>query len=173
MVFVLGGATVNSLINSDNALRSFLAAQPHAVIIQIGSNDLCEPTLDPASLANDIIGFSEYLCDTYGVFTVYIGHVLGRKHGWCTDRYVHDLDTFNQKVELLNNILRDRLRGHPKIIFWKHKGLSDACKLKGRLSEDGTHLNDEGFWCHYKSVRGSALHAKRHGIPAVAKAFLK
>lgn len=154
------GATFDSFVNNDGVLMSFLQTAPHIVILQLGSNDLCNQSVDPVILVSDLIEFGKHLCSRYQVSRVYLCQLFRRKEGHCTDRFVSDLEWYNHRLSVFNETLRTELLDNPKVKYWKHIGLIND--VESYLSVDGCHLSDSGLYKHFRSIRGAVIDAADH-----------
>ena len=129
----IGGRTVAKLRSFD--LGRVRAFQPHVVILEIGSNDLCEAgqrSVRP------------------GKFVV-VCQILNR----ATAPSQHP--DYNLGVQVLNNYLKVVLEPLSYAEFWNHKGLRRPSIPM--LLRDGVHLNDRGNYALYRSYRGAILFA--------------
>lgn len=140
-LFGVGGRTVNKVKRFDLANVSRFA--PDAVILEIGTNDLCCES--PETVGFQIDELVELLLNRFSVRVVGVCQVIRRSD-----------PVFNQRVEVLNRYLSVVL-DDPKVFIWRHKIL-DSPK-HDFLLEDGVHLNPCGQYALYRSYRGAILKA--------------
>ena len=140
-LFGVGGRTVNKIKQFDLANVSRFA--PDVVILEIGTNDLCnEP---PETVGSQIDELVELLLNHFPVRVVGVCEVIKRAE-----------PVFNQKVEVLNRYLRVVI-DNPKVFVWRHKILNSPSH--DFLLEDGVHLNPCCQYLLYRSYRGAILKA--------------
>ena len=109
------GRTVAKLRSFDlGCVRAF---QPHVVILEIGSNDLCEAGQRPETIGLNIEDFVRMLHGQFNVKFVVVCQILNR----ATAPSQHP--DFNLGVQVLNNYLKVVLEPLSYAEFWNHKGL--------------------------------------------------
>ena len=84
---------------------------PDLVVLDLATNDL--NTLSPEEVAGHLFRLAEGLL-ARGVKLVTPSFVLYRQ-GWRSK-------VFNEKVDIINNLIRERALVPPKIDYWPHKG---------------------------------------------------
>lgn len=144
-----GGLTLPRLIHERADLYNFQGHPPSIVYLQIGGNDLS--ARDPEEVVRDLLSFASYLHEGVGTPLIIVGQLLLRSPNVVGQRY-------NDKVITCNKLLNEQLvlNNIPGIIFWKHRGFWNSLH---HISHDGVHLNQEGLWKYYRSVRSAILHA--------------
>ena len=158
--FGWGGATLKPA--EDRRPKSILTAvdvvarcEPSIVYLHVGSNDLCNPDIDPSKLARDIFTFAEYLVDGHAVQVVVISAILHRR---TVPAAVSD---YNRRVDLANRRLSrvlERSTDHTNsIILDSHTGLKDS--TQDIFASDGIHLNLAGNLKLCKGVRRALIRA--------------
>ena len=149
-----GGLTVPSL--RSRYLGAIRTLAPDVVVIQVGSNDLCDPQNSAALVSADIQFLVQNL-HSYGVAEVIICQVLNR-HGNGVPDGISPQD-YNLRVSNFNATTRAALSSYPSSRYWHHRGLwNNHCPV---ISRDGTHLNRFGNCLFYRSIRGAILHGVR------------
>ena len=94
-----GGRTVERLMRYD--LRATRATKPDILVLEIGSNNLCDPSADPEILGETIIAFVDVLRhEIQHKFTV-ICQVIPRRNP--------PFPNYNRRVKKLNKCLQDTL----------------------------------------------------------------
>jgi len=143
----IGGRTVDKLIKND--LQDIRDTAPNVVIMDIGSNDLCDEQSDPDTVALAIIALVELLIKDLKLRCLVLCQVLPRKK--------QPFMEYNERVWKLNGLLKEAVKGIHGAKFWIHRGL---CKPSQNIfTRDGVHLNDEGHQALYRSYRGAILFA--------------
>lgn len=142
-----GGRTVEKLLRLD--LPAIRSANPDILILEIGSNDLCDPSLDPETLSETIIAFVEVLRHEIRQRFTVLCQVIPRLHP--------AFPAYNWRVRKLNKCLRETLSDSSVVKVWRHRGLSNPAK--NIYLRDGVHLNKRGHKALYRSYRGALLSA--------------
>ena len=93
------------------------------VCLQIGSNDLCNLDVQVEVLVDKIVSFALELRG-HGVRRVCVYQILHRKPPSKAGRFMVDSEWFNNRVDLANKLLNDRLGRNFQsgIKFWRHSG---------------------------------------------------
>ena len=135
------------------------------VLLEIGSNDLCNSHTDPNKLAWDIINFAHVLIDTCGIRKVLLSKILYRTRVWKLAQYQRDLVSYHSAVRITNGILQvfchttiaeQLTKG---VILCKHKGLWENYK---QFICDGIHPNLSGLRCICNSYRRAFILAAHY-----------
>jgi lysophospholipase L1-like esterase len=105
--------------------------QPTVVLLQVGSNDLCQLTKSFQEIEQQLIGLVLTLKYCYHVQRVAVLQILYRQWSRRRIRYPVDIAWFNDRVDTLNTLLRnyfkeDRVEG---VQLWRHSGFV-AQKIK-------------------------------------------
>ena len=144
-----GGRTVERLMRYD--LRATRATKPDILVLEIGSNDLCDPSADPEILSETITALVDVLRhEIQHKFTV-ICQVIPRRNT--------PFPNYNWRVKQLNKCLRDTLADSSVVKFWRHRGLNNP--TRDIYVRDGIHLNKRGHKALYRSYRGALLYAMK------------
>ena len=142
-----GGRTVERLMRYD--LRATRATKPDILVVEIGSNDLCDPSADPEILGETITASVDVLRhEIQHKFTV-ICQVIPRRNP--------PFPKYNQRVKKLNKCLWKMLADSSAVKFWRHRGLHNP--TRDIYVRDGIHLNNQGHKALYRSYRGALLYA--------------
>lgn len=115
------------------------------VIIDIGSNDLCDLTYSPEKLATDLVSYAAFLVEGLQVRTVVVTQILCRSK-------VPDAK-YNGRVTQTNAELQRIIDGsNLPIVYWRHRGMWN-CK-ECIFCPDGVHLsNSVGYPKYLRSMR--------------------
>ena len=140
-LFGVGGRTVKTIEQCDLANVSRFA--PDVVILEIGTNDLCNEA--PETVGSQIDELVELLLNHFSVRVVGVCEVIRRAE-----------PVFNERVEVLNRYLRVVI-DNPKVFVWRHKILDSPGH--DFLLKDGVHLTPCGQYLLYRSYRGAILKA--------------
>ena len=147
----IGGRTVDKTIKYD--LAKIRSTAPNIVILELGSNDLCDKDSDPESIALSIVALAELLRTDLKLRFVVVCEVIARlKEPFCG---------YNQKAAQTNGHLRESLRETPATKCWQHRGLIQPSH-NAVYAPDGIHLNSMGNKALYRSYRGAILWALSH-----------
>ena len=130
----IGGQTVPQLRRV--AVSEIRRCQPHLLIIEIGSNDLCNPHVTPDQLAQDIFNFIQTCYYHHKVPFTIVNQVLKRNH------LPPALPSYNERVFRLNTLLHNKFQNIEFAVFWYHHSLTRA--KTPILALDGIHLNHIG-----------------------------
>ena len=119
------------------------------VVLDIGSNDLCDPFYDPATFVRDYISYAQYLHFGLDVQCVVLCQLLPRKT-------VPD-QGYNDRVVHVNLLLEQELSRLSQVHFWKHRaGLWNASE--DIYTPDGVHLSvSSGIPRYLRSLRDCVL----------------
>ena len=140
-LFGVGGRTVKKIKDFD--LSVVLRFAPDVVILEIGTNDLCN--ISAEVVGSEIDDLVKQLLSDFSVRVVGVCLVIPRAEA-----------LFNQKVKLLNRYLSVVI-DNPHVFLWRHKILDEPrCDF---LLQDGVHLNPCGQYLLYRSYRGAILQA--------------
>ena len=131
----IGGRTVDKLIKFD--LQTIWDTAPNVVIMDIGSNDLCDKEADPDTVILSILALVELLLKDLLLRCLVLWQVLPRKN-----------PPYNERVWHLNGLLREVVKGIHRAKFWLDRGLCNPSR--NIFTRDGIHLNDEGHQALYR-----------------------
>ena len=146
-----GGWTVRDVTN---ALPHIKEHCPHAVILQIGSNDLTETGADGDMVASRVLQLAAGILIETGASIVGVCPCFPRKKG----KYMKTKDsvyTYNALARQFNRFLFRHTTKTPGLHFWPHYGLDDNTLWQNRhilLRKDGVHLSDKGQGRFYASL---------------------
>ena len=143
----IGGRTVDKLMRFDLAKLHVL--QPNVVVLEIGSNDLCDIGSDPEAVGYLIITLIDRLRVEFSVDWVVVCQVLPRK------KQLHP--QYNSAVSTLNSWLKENLSTKEHVTFWRHRGLTRPSL--NICHRDRIHLNRRGEELLFRSYRGAILFA--------------
>ena len=141
------GRTVDRLIRYD--LRAIRATKPDILVLEIGSNDLCDPSADPETLGDTITAFVDVLHHEIQHKFIVICQVIPRRN--------LPFLNYNRRVKKLNKCQQDTLADSLVVKFWRHRGLNNP--TRDIYVRDGIHLNKQGNKALYRSCQGAMLYA--------------
>ena len=144
----IGGRTVDKMIKHD--LDKIRSTAPNIVVLELGSNDLCDKDSDPETIALSIVALAELLLTELSLRFIAVCEVTARQN----EPFVG----YNERTALLNGHLRESLRIIPTAKCWQHRGLINPTN-NAVYAPDGIHLNDIGNKALYRSYRGAILWA--------------
>ena len=144
----IGGRTVDKMIKDD--LDKIRSAAPNIVVLELGSNDLCDKDSDPETIALSIVALAELLLTELSLRFIAVCEVTARQN----EPFVG----YNERTALLNSHLRQSLRIKPTAKCWQHCDLINPTN-NAVYAPDGIHLNDIGNKALYRSYRGAILWA--------------
>ena len=146
----VGGRTVAKTVRYDLPVIAPFA--PDIVILQLGTTDLSH--LDPLVAGSSIEELVTTLHDKYNVRIV------------CVCQTLRGSDpVFNARVHALNKYLKTLLEPLHYSFFWGHRGFWNSSQ--DFLARDGVHLNRQGHFKFFRSLRGAVLKSLRT-CPATA-----
>lgn len=150
------GANVSTLRGNMEIISDF---EPHIVVLQIGSNDLCNQANSAEMVAGAIFALAEHIVTKFKpVQRVVMMQILHRMTPSRPVRYKVDIDMYDDKVDQVNSILATLARDHMNVRYWKHKGLFQPHILQLALEADGTHLNwSQGYPKYFKNIRAAIV----------------
>lgn len=143
----IGGRTIDKLIRFD--LEKIRKTTPTILVLEMGSNDLCDLSCDPQTICQAIMAFTELLAFELNIHHTVICKVIARKKPPFPD--------YNQRVKELNTALHYAVGMGRHVTLWHHRGLSNP--EREIYAPDGIHLNISGNKLLYKSYRGAILFA--------------
>ena len=138
---------MDKLIKFD--LQTIRGNAPNVVIMDIGSNDLCDKEADPDAVALLILALVELLLKDLPLRCLILCQVLPRKNQLFSG--------YNERVWHSNGLLREAVKGIHGGKFWLQHSLCNPSQ--NIFTRDGIHLNDEGHQVLYRSYRGAILFA--------------
>ena len=141
----IGGRTLPLLLRYD--LPVIRAFKPTVILLEIGSNDLCNPNIATHELANDIVQLIVRFHFQFGVDHVILGQILPRitPPPQCPD--------YNARVHALNRILLTCLKYIHFATIWFHLKVTNHSLLL--FANDGVHLNMAGNHLLHHSYRNA------------------
>ena len=143
----IGGRTVDKIMRHD--LHQIRRMAPEIVILELGSNDLCDESCDAESVSLAIEALVELLHKDMNVRFTMVCEVIPREKPPYT--------SYNEKVYQLNSYLHKALNNASFAKTWRHRGLSNPAV--NIYMPDGIHLNEAGNKALYRSYRGAILFA--------------
>lgn len=114
------------------------------VVLDLGSNDLCDEYYSPALFVRDYLSYANFLQTGLGVQKVVICQLL--------PRLVTPYEEYNDHIILANRMLEQQVI-NMDITFWKHRcGLWNP--TVNVYDVDGIHLSmDNGYPKYFRSIR--------------------
>ena len=144
----IGERTVDKMIRND--LDKIRSAAPNIVVLELGSNDLCDKDSDPETIALSIVALVELLITELNLRFIAVCEV--------TARQIEPFVGYNERAALLNSHLRESLHAIPAAKCWQHRGLINPTN-NAVYGPDRIHLNYIGNKALYRSYRGAILWA--------------
>lgn len=150
----LSGGKIGDLEN----IRSKIAhVHAEIVMIDIGSNDLCDNIL-PVEAAIDLRFYLRNLLkNNKEIKLLVICHALHRD---VVSKYSHkELDKYNQDIDDFNHFVVKMTRNNPKMVHWHHQGLAHPIEA---TSSDGVHPDTKNGRIKYlQSITEACVFAKK------------
>lgn len=143
----IGGRTVTKLRQFD--LSAVAEFNPNVLILEIGSNDLCNAKASVADLAVDIFQLIQLLHFRFSVEHVIVSQILHRSHP------PRLFPSYNARVCKLNRSLSHLCRSVPFATFWFHHSIFKS--QQSVLLPDGVHLNPNGNHLLYHSYQKALM----------------
>jgi hypothetical protein len=144
-----GGLKVPGL--EERVVKAMSRGRYGCVVMEIGSNDLCEHGATSDVVAGKIVGLCKKVRDQYDVEVV-VFETLERERE-CRWLEV-DLGVYNERVRTLNGKLKEGCEGGcggERITFRTHYPHAK------RLGDDGIHIGERWMNDYWKSVRGAVV----------------
>ena len=135
----LPGANVQSL--RDSRLTDVKDFEPDIVILQIGTNDLADPKCTHDMLVSARKDLVDTLLYTYHVRYVAVLQILHRFPSTVPTKNKVDIVSFNEKVDLSNDLLSKELLLIDHCRFWRHKGFWGEQQSQ-TIAPDGVRLSN-------------------------------
>ena len=145
----ISGATVEKMINLH--LHRIVDNKPNIVYLEVGTNDLCDPSMMAKQVADRI----KELCvmiHNLGAKRVVVGEVtfrVGRGIPGKTPDFNYKVLSLNKRLQVLLDHNTDS-----SYFFWRHKYLWNS---QLNLYRDGVHYNKDGNRRLFRSIRGALL----------------
>ena len=131
--------------------------EPDIVLLQIGSNDLCDMNSTPESVAKSIIDLADKFVSSYNVKFVAVMQIFHRLKPTRPVRYRIDPAWYNPRVDTANRTLSD-LADPNHSCLWRHKGFWEPSTQEKVFDTDGTHLTFSGNVRFFQSLRALTVH---------------
>ena len=115
--------------------------------------------MNSTNVANQLIEWNSLnLCISSGARSAIICEVTQRSVGQYL-RPQHQVQIYNEEIQLANRFLREVLTLEPNLTFWRHKAMSVS--VEHLVCRDGTNFNALGQYLLYKSIRGAIVYAAK------------
>lgn len=152
--FGLGGAAAykGEKLITDKLQQAMALPQVDQILLLIGSNDLCHMDLSPAILATQIFYLADYALRGSHASSISICSVIPRLN--------QPDPMYNQRVDSLNDALYHLCKADTHIEFCRLRGLRQNVSPTYYNPKDNIHLNNDGNYKLYRSLRG-AVHRSR------------
>ena len=128
---------------------------PDAVVLDLGSNDLCSCGSTPETTVMAIVDLALRITRIPSVRHVLVCEIIPRLFvpKWKPN--------YNAHVHETNRLLAKSLESLPSVHFWRHRSFSQIPRKL--FSQDGFHLNDAGMLRYYRTIRGAVMKAYKLG----------
>ena len=128
---------------------------PDAVVLDLGSNDLCNSGSTPEATTTAIVDLALRISRVPGVRHVLACEIIPRLFvpKWKPN--------YNAHVHETNRLLAKCLESLPNVHFWRHRSFSTIPRKF--FSQDGKHLNETGMLRYYRTIRGAVMKAYKLG----------
>lgn len=131
---------------------------PKVVLLEIGSNDLCDPEVAPEELAIDVTRVVIRMLASPWVKVVALLPVLHRKKSGVWD--VHNgVEQYNDKVDRYNAAVKDWTEERGDAMIWSYNR-TIAGPNCSPWERDGVHLRPSKMNAYYNDLRGAMIRAK-------------
>lgn len=143
----IGGWTVTKLWQFD--LPAVTGFNPTVLVLEIGSNDLCNAKTNVADLAANIFQPLQLFHFRFFVEHIIVSEILPRRQP------PKLFPPYNTRVFHLNRILSHLCNNVPFATFWFHRSILSSKQTV--FPADGIHLNPKGNHLLYHSYRKALL----------------
>ena len=118
--------------------------QPTVVLLQVGSNVLCQLNKSVQEIEQKLIGLVLTQKYCYHVQRVAVLQMLHRQWPRRRIRYPVDIPWFNERVDTLNTFLKNYFKEDrvEDVQFWRHLGLWSPENQHLVYTDDEMHLNE-------------------------------
>ena len=141
----IGGRTIEKVIRMD--LETIRTLSSKHLVLELGSNNLCDRDWPPEAIGEAILAFVELLWSDLQLEHVMLCKIITRQR--------QPYPQYNDRVAALNSFLTEACKLHPHVTVWQHRGLVNP-SINIFLT-DGMHLNKIGTKALYKSYRRAIL----------------
>lgn len=123
------------------------------VLLDIGSNDLCDPEYDINRFVTDLVSFASYLVTGLQVRKVIVLQIIKRARP--------PFSKYNDNVVECNVALKQLIttKCQLPIYFWRHRGMWNTDS--NIFHRDGVHLSIRGYEKYLRSVRDCIIRTSR------------
>jgi lysophospholipase L1-like esterase len=129
----ISGGTLDRLADDHRFVDKLREFRPDIIVLQLGGNDLCNPTVRPEVFACRLVEWSESLLKQFS----FLGKVIVCEL-FIREKPRHtSAETYEYKRTFVNHMLKDMLEVIPNLSFWRHLRLMNS--PLAILSEDGVH----------------------------------
>jgi hypothetical protein len=144
-----GGAKIHDL---ERMLPNIMARRHYdCVVVDIGSNDVCEFCATPDVVAGGVYQLGRCLKDEYGVTCVVLHELLRREK---VNRWLEvSLPEYNERVEQINTKLKNWCTPDSGLLFRLHRANAK------RLGDDGVHIRNLWMDKYWRSVMAGIVKA--------------
>ncbi|XP_071502050.1 uncharacterized protein [Diadema antillarum] len=147
----VGHTQPGNVFSASSQLDLVWELSPDAVVIDLGSNDLCELGATTESTVTALLDLALRVSRIPGVRHVIVCGIIPRLFvpKWKTN--------FNAAVHDTNRLLAKFLENLPNVHFWRHRAFTqNHSKL---FMQDGVHFNEAGMLRYFRSIRGAVMKA--------------
>ena len=144
-----------NIFSASSQLDLVWELSPDAVVLDIGSNDLCDRWSTPETTMAAIVDLALRITRIPSVRHVLVCEIIPRLFlpKWKPN--------YNAHVHETNRLLATVLEGLPNVHFWRHRSFSQIPRKL--FLQDGFHLNDVGMLRYYRTIRGAVMKAYKLG----------
>ncbi|XP_071501990.1 uncharacterized protein [Diadema antillarum] len=147
----VGHTQPGNVFSASSQLDLVWELSPDAVVIDLGSNDLCELGATTESTVTALLDLALRVSRIPGVRHVIVCGIIPRLFvpKWKTN--------FNAAVHDTNRLLAKFLENLPNVHFWRHRAFTqNHSKL---FMQDGVHFNEAGMLRYFRTIRGAVMKA--------------
>lgn len=150
------GASVPQL--RDRHIQYVQDFEPDIVILDIGTNDLCNKHLTAEALVASLLDLVDHLIYFRNVKFVVVLQILHRVPSLVPIRHPVDIVWFDDRVDEVNLSLTKKLQDTSQACFWRHKAFWSVKSQLEVFSRDGIHLSTQGQRKYFSSLRALVVH---------------
>ena len=149
------GNQPGNVFSASSQLDLVWELSPDAVVLDLGTNDLCSSGSTPESIMTAIVDLALRIKRIRGVRHVLVCEIIPRLFvpKWKPN--------YNAQVHETNRLLAKFLESLPNVHFWRHRSFAQIPRKL--FSLDGFHLNDVGMLRYYRTIRGAVMKAYKLG----------
>lgn len=124
------------------------------LLIDLGTNDLCNPNDPPDIVVQYVVRFLDHL-KTHSIIPKKIVFLSVLKRSSISRASQVSCTNFNHRVKTFNGLLSAKLKDYPEIQMYQQRRVNNP-----RFFLDGCHLNPEGMLKYFRGIKEAIYRCK-------------